>query len=1232
MRRLIPLLLVMVGALCVWLAPRPSPTPQTPSDFPNARVEVAPAKNKPRPAQVNTPSPAAADNVFSLSDGGAQKTYVVALDELYFPGSPAARRLERIPAQADLPALLKHATDLGRRVPEGASPRLVLYPPGATRDARTRRIVNPRVEIVLASADAPSPPPRPDLGIASWERPAYAPDHAIAHVTGDAAQPLRAALAAAALPGIRSARPLLARQRFPRRTLNDPMLKSQWHLGEIRAAPSWDSAAGSGVVIGIVDNGVDLSHPDLSPALDNSLGYDWNDNDNDPSAEDHDIVFDGETYRREDDHGTAVAGLAAARGDNRIGGAGSAPSATLAAMRLIAAPTDDSEEAGAMYWRNDVISVKNNSWGPYDYEPDVSPAPSLWLSAVAEGAASGRDGLGTLYFWAAGNGQSHGDQGSLDGYASSRSVIAVAATGKGGSPAGFSEGGPHLVVAAPGSGGIVTTDRVGVPGYARGGYTSNFSGTSAATPIAAGVGALLLEARPDLGWRDIKEIFLRSSTRTLASSGDWTSRPAGDPAHPIKHHPRLGGGLVNALAALTLARNWRPLGPETELIAFPNAPGPVLIPDNPALPLSLTFDIPDDSPVLRVEHVVVNVNITHSYRGDLEITLISPSGTTSRFTKTSRWMSGEDYVDYPFTSVRHWGEESHLPSSPSKRWTLRIRDTQASDSGSFNSASLSLYGTPLAPPAVVAPLASQTLATGSTLVLRGDFSGGNLSYVWRRDGQVIPGANAPEYRLANFSAKHVGVYTCTATNALGGASSEAQVALDDSPRGTFDIRAGTNASLDLSGYVDGDVALWKAAALPAGLRLDPLTGILSGRPAKISATALAVNVTATTVDGTVVRLPLLFNISPLPAPLAGRHVMGVGIDANGSVDFERKGLLTLTVATNGRATGQLYSGAGLRSFSVVLDKTEEGGASFVYSFTVLGATRQLTVTIAPDGESSGFFEEIGQPIFMPITGHPSPWNTGTRPATAYASRFTAAFGQDSGDVSRMKRCLLELNAGPDGVAKWRLLPSDGSPAITGSTPLGAEGQLLFFAPYAKQKGAIFGEFSLPAAPVQELAETTSLRWDRAPAPTWLEPAGFHNQTLLLRGGGRYSPPAGGARLLGYTAGGTPLQILGEADDFPYPLATGVTVDAANRFVIPAPNPRKFQLTTKTASGWVTGTYRGTIPAKTNPDEVREVLTQFAGLVLSTSGQVSGFALTPYLSDGTSPYCGAVAIRAEQPTE
>lgn len=1241
MRRLAPFLVVALGALCVWLAPKPSPEAPAPADGRPDKQAATPAKHQPRPAQAPGRSPAEADAVFNLYDDGARKTYAVALDEVYRPDGPVDQRLERVAPQADLPSLLRHAAALGENAPDRAPPRLVLYPAGATRDDRVRRILNPRVEVVLASADAPSPPLRPDLGIVSWERPSYAPDRAIARIVGDAAQPLRAALAAADLPGIRSARPLLARQRFHRRVLNDPMLGNQWHLGLIRAAPSWDSATGSGVVVGIVDNGVDLSHPDLSPALDRGLGYDWNDNDNDPSAENHEVVIEGDTYYRKDDHGTAVAGLASARGGNRVGGAGSAPSSAFAALRLIAAPVDDAEEAAAMSWRNDAIWVKNNSWGPYDYYPDVSPAPSLWQSAVLEGVTNGREGLGVLYFWAAGNGQKHGDQGSLDGYASARPVIAVAATGKAGNVAGFSEGGPHLVVAAPGESGIVTTDRVGAPGYTRGSYTSSFNGTSAATPIAAGVGAQLLEARPDLGWRDVKEIFLRSSTRLLSTSPEWTSRPAGDTGHPIKHHPRLGGGLVNALSALTLARNWRPLGPETELSPYPTTQGSMLIPDNRALPFSLAFEIPDGSPVLRVEHVVMNLDITHTYRGDLEITLVSPSGTTSRFTKNSSRMSGEDYQDYPFTSVRHWGEESHIPGAPSRRWTLRIRDTQPADSGYLNSVSLTLYGTPLEEPAVVAPPAGQTLATGSTLVLRGDFSGGNLNYVWRRDGDVIPGADGPEYRLANFTSKHAGLYTCTATNALGSASADAEVVLNDSPRGTFDIRAGTNTSLDLSPYVPGEVALWKAAGLPAGLRLDPLTGVLGGRPTKIG--AFPVVVTATTRDGAIVRLPLFFSVSPLPAEFVGSYVALIEYDPELPPDLDRNGILTFTTSATGRATGLLRLGNSQRSISIPIDRDDAGQPVIVHRFTHIGQTFELNLTIGSDGGVSGlFFEDPHNGAAdAAVRGRPAPWSARARPATAHAGVSNIVYAADimgpvnGGGNLWIGPCLLQIRAALDGIATWTLTPSDGSPALRGSTPLGDGGELHLFAPYAKSLGAVQGTLRLPAAPNPKLPEGDRVFWHRRAAPAWAQPGGFGNSRLSQSGGGLYTPPAPGERALDLPPDGA-LEALRSAafDDLgmPLDLAENLTLDPSGRISVGSPNPAALGLTLAQAAGVVRGTFNTVASDPQNPDSTLPVKAAITALVLPDANHILGFYTYPPVRPGARRGSGFILVRPPQADE
>ncbi len=1229
------LLALLTAALLLWLAPRfagSTPTSTVPAASPSSTVRSPDFATKAsvghRPA--HAAAPATPGSVFKLSDGGATRNYAVALDELYFPGRPVARRLEAIPPQADLPTLLAHAADLGAGASQSEAPRLVLYPVGATRDARTRRIVNPRVEVRLASADTPSPAPRPDLGIVSWERPAYAPDHALARIVGDAAQPLRAALAATALPGVRSARPLLARQRFARAKLNDPMIGKQWHLGGIRATPAWDSATGAGVVIGIIDDGVDLSHPDLAPALDGDLGYDWNGNDTNPSAEDHELDYDGYTYFLTDDHGTAVSGLAAARGDNGIGGAGSAPAATLAALRLIAGPVDDSEEAAAMTWRNDAISVKNNSWGPYDYYPDLNPAPPLWLSSIASGVTHGRNGLGVLYFWAAGNGQSSGDQGSLDGYASARPVIAVGATSRSGGIAGFSEGGPHLVVSAPGAAGIVTSDRVGLPGYTKGSYTQSFNGTSAATPIAAGVGALLLQARPDLGWRDVKEIFLRSSTKLMGSSGDWVTRTAGDTAFPIKHHPRLGGGQVNALQALTLARTWVPLGPETQVTAYPSSAGSMLIPDNPRLPLTLTFEPPVDDTVLRVEHVVLTLNISHTYRGDLEISLASPAGTVSRFAKSTRRMAGgdpddptlgADYDDYPFTSVRHWGETSRLPAFPSRRWTLTIRDNQASDYGYLNSASLTFYGTPLAAPALVAAPDDQALATGSTLVLRAAFSGGNLDYVWRRNGQIIPGADGAEHRVADFSAKHAGVYTCTATNALGGASCEIEASVDDSPRDTFSPRAGTSTSIDLGEYVDGDVALWKSGALPPGLRLDPLTGILSGRPTKPG--SYSVVVTATKRDKALVRVPLAFSIAPVSPALTGNYVALVSRHAAFNGDLG--GALSLTVNANAAVSGRLVLGKTEYPFTGLLDGTDEA-PTLAVAFAKPGLRLALTLaeieglaslagrveTLAADSGTSA----------ASVSGARSAWKASTRPATAYVGASAAAFFPAGGELG-LGATVMTVQVAADGRATWLITPADGSPALTGSTPLTDHGLLLSHAPYSNLLGSFRAAVLAPSSESPAIAAPSSIDWLRKSSASLAQPGGFGPVDLApAAGSARHVKPAPGVRILG----------LGDASnevDFklaPHAAAIGsasrldaaIGVSAANAFTIAAPNTRKLVLTFAADSGRITGSYLVTTPAS------RTARVTAVVLPASNPPLALGFAFTP-ATNGAPPASELVVI-------
>jgi hypothetical protein len=397
------------------------------------------------------------------------------------------------------------------------------------------------------------------------------------------------------------------------------------------------------VRIGIVDDGLQTSHPDLSPNVDTTNGKDWNGNDSDPNP------------GAGDDHGTACAGDAAARGNNGIGVSGSAPEATLVGMRLIAAATTDTQEAEAMNYLPQLIQIKSNSWGPDD-TGDILEAPGpLTKAALQSAAETGRDGKGTISMWAGGNGLDTNDNSNYDGYANSIYTIAVGAFDSLSRQAWYSEPGANLVITSPSSGdapalGKTTTDRTGSAGYVAGDYESDFGGTSSATPTAAGVVALMLEANPNLGWRDVQEILMRSAKKVNPSDADWKTPIA--PAN-INHNHKFGAGLVDASAAVNLAIGWTNLGEQLKRTLAQSGLS-VAIPNQNTTGITREFTVAAQDNI-RVEHVTVTVDINHTSRGNLKITLTSPSGTVSRLAEVHS-DSGNNFPNWTFMTVRNWGE------------------------------------------------------------------------------------------------------------------------------------------------------------------------------------------------------------------------------------------------------------------------------------------------------------------------------------------------------------------------------------------------------------------------------------------------------------------------------------------------------------------------------------------------------------------------------------------------
>ncbi|MCU0782154.1 MAG: S8 family serine peptidase, partial [Akkermansiaceae bacterium] len=614
---------------------------------------------------------------FETTAGGEIQTLVVALDEALTRDADGGEALVRLNPPATPATLAARLAAL----PAPGGTRPVAYPSGAGRSPETRRILTPEICLKAPAATAAAMAAR--HGLAVKEHLVHAPDWVILR----AADPLAAVDALRHLRATAHAELLVARLRFKRAMPNDPLVPQQWHLNNanptrthMNLEGAWNfgssgGARGAGIRIGITDDGLQTGHPDLSPNTDTTNDKDWNGGDSDPNP------------GTGDDHGTACAGNAAARGNNNLGVSGSAPEATLVGLRLIAASVTDAQEAEAMAWRNDIIEIKSNSWGPSDTGTLVEAPGPLTRAALEQATATGRGGKGTIILWAGGNGGDVGDNSNYDGYANSIHTMAVGASDSAGNRAYYSEPGANLVVCAPSSGatGITTTDRTGFAGYASGDYTDDFGGTSSATPSAAGVVALMLGENPNLGWRDVQEILMRSAYRIKPGDSGWSTNSGG-----LAFHHDFGAGLIDAGAAVSLAAGWTNLAPRISSVST-QAGLSVAIPDSNATGITREFDFSATN--LRVEHAAVRLTINHTARGNLEITLTSPSGMVSRLTDIHS-DSNNNYADWTFTSVRHWGE------SASGTWRLKIADRSTSGNstgGTLVAAELTLHGTPAAP-------------------------------------------------------------------------------------------------------------------------------------------------------------------------------------------------------------------------------------------------------------------------------------------------------------------------------------------------------------------------------------------------------------------------------------------------------------------------------------------------------------------------------------------------------
>jgi subtilisin family serine protease len=289
-------------------------------------------------------------------------------------------------------------------------------------------------------------------------------------------------------------------------TPNDSYYASQWHLSKISAPQGWDISTGStSVAVAIIDSGVDPTHPDLSNKLLPGFNF-LSDN-----SDSHDL----------NGHGTAVAGSAAAISNNYTGVAGIAwqnpimplvvvNSSGSASYYDIAQAITYAADKGAKVMNISIAGSSNSSTlqNAVDY---------AWNKGAVIFAAAANYSTSTPYYPAACN-----------------NVVAVSATTSSDTLASFSNYGNWIDIAAPGVSILTTTN---------GGSYSSWSGTSFSSPIAAGLGALIMSANPSLTNAQVVEILKRNA--------DDIGAPGFD--------PYFGYGRINVYRSLAAAKTTTPI-------------------------------------------------------------------------------------------------------------------------------------------------------------------------------------------------------------------------------------------------------------------------------------------------------------------------------------------------------------------------------------------------------------------------------------------------------------------------------------------------------------------------------------------------------------------------------------------------------------------------------------------------------------------------------------------------
>ncbi|XP_005989811.1 furin-1 isoform X2 [Latimeria chalumnae] len=459
----------------------------------------------------------------------------------------------------------------------------------------------------------------------------------------------------------------------------DPKFPQQWYLYDVNQCDlnvreAWELGySGKGIVVSILDDGIEKNHPDLVENYDPEASYDVNDKDPDPQPR--------YTQINDNRHGTRCAGEVAAAANNGICGVGVAFNAKIGGVRMLDGEVTDAVEAQSLSLNPQHIDVYSASWGPEDDGKTVDGPAKLAREAFWRGVSEGRGGHGSIFVWASGNGGRERDSCNCDGYTNSIYTLSISSTTQHGNVPWYSEACSSTLATTYSSGNqnekqIVTTDL-------RQKCTDSHTGTSASAPLAAGIIALALEANQNLTWRDMQHLVVRTSKPARLITNDWAANGVG---RKVSHS--YGYGLLDAGAIVKLAKNWTNVDPQRKcVLTLLTEPKDIVNRLEVTKKVDACFG--KSNYISSLEHVQARLSLSYNRRGDLAIYLTSPMKTRSTLlAPRPHDYSSDGFNEWAFMTTHSWEED------PSGEWTLTIENTSgASDFGTLTEFILVLYGT-----------------------------------------------------------------------------------------------------------------------------------------------------------------------------------------------------------------------------------------------------------------------------------------------------------------------------------------------------------------------------------------------------------------------------------------------------------------------------------------------------------------------------------------------------------